>query len=258
MAWPPTTPALPRWTWLSGHCTGGRPWLSTTPGPEALPAPLPKLPANLPGLCPPHHVSIHHGGLPGCLLLLLQLRLHLHLRLQPTPLQFLLLLRLLQLFPQQLRLLLGKCPRRLRFPLFLCLSLSLPHFLCFPLLLRPHLLQLLRELYLLKSFPLCFQLQLLATFLVLFAGVCDLGELGGDSISGGRHFWGCVVRRVLGLAKTMRIFLEIEHIENQGSHFDQKESDQYFPRYGVVMSSVMVLHSTFSFFEKHRLRLWQH
>ena len=43
------------------------------------------------------------------------------------------------------------------------------------------------------------------------------------------------------LAKTVRIFVEIEHIENWGSHFDRKESDWYFPRYGVVMSSVMVL-----------------
>ena len=40
------------------------------------------------------------------------------------------------------------------------------------------------------------------------------------------------------LAKTVRIFVEIEHIGNQGSHFDWKESDLYFPCYEAVTSSV--------------------
>jgi len=40
------------------------------------------------------------------------------------------------------------------------------------------------------------------------------------------------------LAKTVRIFLEIEHIKNRGSHFGPKELDGYFPRYGAVMSLV--------------------
>jgi hypothetical protein len=44
------------------------------------------------------------------------------------------------------------------------------------------------------------------------------------------------------LAKTVRIFVEIEHIENPGGGviFDWKELDWYFPCYGAVMSSVMV------------------
>ena len=40
------------------------------------------------------------------------------------------------------------------------------------------------------------------------------------------------------LAKTVRIFVEIEHIKNRGSHFGPKESDGYFPRYGAVMTLV--------------------
>jgi hypothetical protein len=44
------------------------------------------------------------------------------------------------------------------------------------------------------------------------------------------------------LAKTVRIFVEIEHIKNWGgSHFGPKESDDYFSRYGAVMSLVMNL-----------------
>ena len=39
----------------------------------------------------------------------------------------------------------------------------------------------------------------------------------------------------------MRIFVEIEHIENHESHLDRKELDLYFPHYGAVTSSVMVL-----------------
>ena len=38
------------------------------------------------------------------------------------------------------------------------------------------------------------------------------------------------------LAKTVRIFVEIEHIKNWGSYFIPKELDHYFPRYGAVMS----------------------
>jgi len=36
----------------------------------------------------------------------------------------------------------------------------------------------------------------------------------------------------------VRIFVEIEHIINRGSHFGPKESDGYFPCYGAVMSLV--------------------
>jgi len=37
------------------------------------------------------------------------------------------------------------------------------------------------------------------------------------------------------LAKTMRIFVEIENVKDWGSHFGPKESDGYFPCYGAVM-----------------------
>jgi hypothetical protein len=40
------------------------------------------------------------------------------------------------------------------------------------------------------------------------------------------------------LAKTVRIFVEIEHIKTGGSYFIPKESDYYFSRYGAVMSLV--------------------
>jgi hypothetical protein len=36
------------------------------------------------------------------------------------------------------------------------------------------------------------------------------------------------------LAKTMGIFVEIEHIKNHGSHFGPRESDTFFPCYGAV------------------------
>ena len=43
------------------------------------------------------------------------------------------------------------------------------------------------------------------------------------------------------LGKTVRIFVEIEHIKNWGgSYFDPKELDQYFPQYGAVTSLVKI------------------
>ena len=39
----------------------------------------------------------------------------------------------------------------------------------------------------------------------------------------------------------MRIFVEIESNKTEGLHFDWKESDSYFPCYGVAMSLVLNL-----------------
>jgi hypothetical protein len=43
---------------------------------------------------------------------------------------------------------------------------------------------------------------------------------------------------VIKIAKTVRIFLEIEQIKAGGSHFGLKELDKYFPCYGAVTTLV--------------------
>jgi hypothetical protein len=43
---------------------------------------------------------------------------------------------------------------------------------------------------------------------------------------------------VIKIAKTVRIFVEIEHIKTGGSHFGPKELDKYFPCYGAVTTLV--------------------
>jgi len=49
---------------------------------------------------------------------------------------------------------------------------------------------------------------------------------------------------VIKIAKTVRVFMEIEHIKTKRSHFDLKELDHYFPRYRAVMSLVKICDQT--------------